>query len=206
MRPTAVVTLSLALFSSAFAQEFRATISGQVTDPSGAAISGATVDVLSVERSTTTTAVTNSAGRYIVQFLLPGSYTLSVESAGLKKYVQRGIKLEASDHLNVCVSLEIGRLSDSVTITSETPLLETETSSRASTIENRVLENIPTNGRNLYALQYALPGVIKANAYWGSMELYAYADVNGVAISGRRVGENETLVDGLVRPFLRYLV
>src|ERR1700730_12258805 len=132
----------------------------------------------------------------MLQFLLPGEYTLSVESPGFKKFVQRGIKLEAADHLSVAVHLEIGQLSDSVTITGEPPLLETETSSRASTIENRVLENIPTNGRNLYSLQYSLPGVVKANAYWGSMELYAYADVNGVAISGGRVGEDEKLVDG----------
>jgi hypothetical protein len=74
---------------------------------------------------------------------------------------------------------------------------KTETASRAATVENRVVENVPTNGRNLYSLEYTLPGVIKQSTYWGSMELWAYSDVNGVSINGGRNGVNETLVDGL---------
>jgi hypothetical protein len=190
-----------------FSQEFRASISGQITDPSGAAIAGATIKITSVERNTVSEAVSNSRGIYLVQFLLPGEYALGVESPGFKPYLQRGIKLEASDHANVNVGLEIGAQNERVTVTSEAPLLETETATRATTVENRVLENIPTNGRNLFALQYNIPGVVKSGTYWGSMELYAYGDVNGVSINGGRVGtstsgtngvgENETLIDGL---------
>ena len=181
----------------ALAQEFRASITGQVTDPSGAAIAEAKVIVTNVERNTTSEALTNSKGIYLVQFLLPGQYSLSVAASGFKTFLQRGISLEAADHVNLDVKMELGAYTDRITITGEAPLLETETATRASTVENRVLENVPTNGRNLYALQYNLPGVVKASTYWGSMELYAYSDVNGVSISGGRVGENETLVDGL---------
>ncbi|MCU1263219.1 MAG: hypothetical protein JWO80_6104 [Bryobacterales bacterium] len=185
------------LVAPIFAQEFRASVTGHVTDPSGAAIAGAKVIVTNVERNTVSDAVSNSSGIYLVQFLLPGHYTVAVESSGFKSYFRRGIALEASDHINLDIALEIGAYTDRVTITGEASLLETETASRASTVENRVLENIPTNGRNLYALQYNLPGVTKASTYWGSMELYAYSDVNGVSINGGRVGENETLVDGI---------
>lgn len=189
-------SIFLALFPAA-AQEFRASITGQVTDSSGAPIAGAKVTVTNVERSTTTDAVSNGKGIYLVQFLLPGHYIVDVDSPGFKHYVQRGISLEAADHPTIDVRLELGAHSDQVTITSEAPLLETETATRTNTVENRVLENVPTNGRNLFALQYNLPGVVKSGTYWGSMELYAYSDVNGVSISGGRVGENETLVDGL---------
>lgn len=186
-----------ALFFPVLAQEFRASIAGQVTDSTGAIVDGATVVVTSVERNTSTEATTNSAGRYLVQFLLPGHYNLSVEKPGFKKFVRPGISLEAADHVSVNVALELGELAQSVTVEAEAPLLETETASRASTIENRTLENNPTNGRNLFALQYTLPGALKTDTYWGSMELYAYADVNGVTINGGRSGQNETLVDGL---------
>src|SRR6202011_5820321 len=112
-------------------------------------------------------------GVYLVQFLLPGHYTLAVDSPGFKQYLQRGLALEASDRATVDVRLEVGAHAEQVTIMAETPLLETESAVRAATVENRVLENVPTNGRNLFAMQYTLPGVIKQSTYWGSMKLWA---------------------------------
>jgi hypothetical protein len=191
---------ALAAFSicaTVFAQEFRASVAGQVTDSSGAIVPGADVAITSVERNTSLQTTSNSAGRYVIEFLLPGRYTLTVEKPGFKKFVRAGLKLESADRLAVNVALEVGEITQSVTVTGELPLLETETASRAGTIENRVLENVPTNGRNLFTLQYSLPGVIKQSTYWGSMELWAYGDVNGVSINGGRSGENETLVDGV---------
>jgi len=156
------IAIALCLLAGpAVAQEFRASISGEVADASSAAVAGATVTVTSVERNTATVAVTNAAGRYLVQFLLPGRYTLAAEKPGFKKLLRTGISLESADHLSLDVALQVGDLTQSVSVTAEAPLLETETASRAGTIENRVLENVPTNGRNLFTLQYSLPGVIK---------------------------------------------
>jgi hypothetical protein len=193
----AFAVAALILACPALGQEFRASIAGQVTDTTGSIIPGASVVVTSLERNTASQTVTNSAGRYLVQFLLPGHYSVTAEKSGFKKSLHGGIALEAADHLALDISLEVGDLTQSVTVSTEAPLLETETASRAGTIENRVLENVPTNGRNLFSLQYTLPGVIKQSTYWGSMELWAYSDVNGVSINGGRSGENETLLDGL---------
>ncbi len=179
------------------AQEFRASITGQVMDPSGASVEGATVLVTSVDRNTSTEARTNDAGRYLVQFLLPGKYTVQVEKTGFKRFIREGIVLSSADRLGLGVRLELGAVAENVTVHAEAPVLQTETSTRTATIANRVLENIPTNGRNLYQLQYVLPGVVKASTYWGSMELYAFGNVNGVIIGGGRSGENETLLDGV---------
>ncbi len=179
------------------AQEFRASLSGEVTDPSGASIAGAVITITNIDRNTDSTEVTNALGRYVVSFLAPGSYKVAVDKPGFRKSIREGIRLSSSDKLDLDFRLEVGTLSDAVTVSGESPLLQTESASRSALIENRSIESIPTNGRNLFQLQYSLPGVIKTSTYWGSMELYASGNINGVAISGGRQGENETLIDGV---------
>ncbi|MBM3747981.1 MAG: carboxypeptidase regulatory-like domain-containing protein, partial [Acidobacteria bacterium] len=180
-----------------WSQEFRGAISGGVTDPSGAPVEGARIVVTSVERNTSVEAVSNQAGRYLVQFLLPGGYRLTAEKTGFKKFLREGIALSAADRLGLDIRLELGALAESVTVTGEAPLLQTETSSRTATVENRFVDNVPTSGRNLFQFQYTLPGVLKGSSYWGDFELYAWGNIDGVIISGGRRGENETLVDGI---------
>ncbi len=191
------VLLLCGLCGSVLAQEFKGTITGDVTDPSGAPIAGAKVTATSVERNLATETTTNAAGRYTVQSLLPGKYELVVERSGFKRFVRTDLDITSADRLGVDVKLEVGNVSESVTVSGAAPPLQTETASRTALVENRVLENVPTNGRNLYQLQYTLPGVIKNSTYWGSMELYAFGNINGVSISGGRSGENETLIDGV---------
>jgi len=183
--------------SAVLSQEFRASIAGEVTDPAGAPVVEAKIIVTSLERNVPTEAVSNAAGRYLVQFLLPGKYTLTVEKGGFKKFVREGITLTTADRVALDVRLELGALAESITVTAEAPLLQTETASRAALVENRLIENIPTSGRNLYQLQYSLPGVMKASSYWGDFELYAFGNINDVIISGGRVRTNVTLIDGV---------
>ncbi len=185
------------LVSVASGQEFRASISGDVTDPTGAPVEGARIVVTSVERNTSSETFSNAAGRHLVQFLLPGHYVVTAEKAGFKKFVREGIALAASDRLGLPIRLELGAVTESITVTGEAPLLQTETSSRTATIETRMVDNIPTSGRNLFQFQYTLPGVLKASSYWGDFELYAFGNINAVIISGGRRGENETVLDGV---------
>src|SRR3954453_1487348 len=85
--------LFLLLASPVSAQEFRAVISGEVTDPSGAAVSEAKVTAVAVERNVPYEATTSTAGRYTIRFLLPGSYTVTVEKPGFRKFVREGVAL-----------------------------------------------------------------------------------------------------------------
>ncbi|MFN7923424.1 MAG: TonB-dependent receptor [Bryobacteraceae bacterium] len=179
------------------AQDVRATITGKVADPTGAAIPDVTIRLESVERGAVTEAVSNEAGLYRFTFLLPGTYNIAVEKTGFKKFLRTGIALAAADHPAIDIALELGQTSDSVTVSGEVSLLQTETATRSATIESRAVEDIPTAGRNLYQFQYTLPGVIKSSRYMGSMELYAFGNINGVSISGGRTGENETMLDGV---------
>src|SRR5579863_5286817 len=121
LRNVLCCTVALVFSSAGMAQEFRATIGGLVTDPSGAAIAGAKVTATNLERNTTEQAVSNPTGRYFVQFLLPGAYSLSVIAPGFKQFTQRGIRLEAADHVDLDIRLEVGAQTDSVNVTGEAP-------------------------------------------------------------------------------------
>src|SRR5438093_3210142 len=90
------------------AQEERASISGQVTDPSGSAVPNATITAVSVERQTSSTANTSDTGRYQVAFLFPGRYVLTVEAPGFKKHVRENIQLAVAEKLGLDLKLEVG--------------------------------------------------------------------------------------------------
>src|SRR3954471_3709512 len=94
--------------ATVFAQEFRASISGEVKDPSGAAVEGARVVALSIDRNVPYEATTNAAGRYIIQYLLPGKYSVTVTKDGFKKFVRDGISLLSADKLPVDIVLALG--------------------------------------------------------------------------------------------------
>lgn len=182
---------------AAYAQEFRAVISGDVTDPTGSAIPGVRVIAESVERKLTYESETNSSGRYVTPFLPPGVYVLRFEKQGFKTAKRENLTLAAVDRVKVDVRLEIGAVIDSVTVQGESELLQTETALRSGTIGQKFIQDIPASGRNLFQFQYTLPGVTKTSNYWGSYELYAFGNINGVSINGGRSGENEVLIDGI---------
>ncbi len=188
-----LLVLSLALR----AQEFRANITGIVQDPSGAPVAGAKITVKDLDRNLTIATETNEAGIYLSRFLPPGAYSVAVEKAGFKRSLREDLRLQAADRLSVNVHLELGATVDSVTIRDESALLETETASRRSTIEQKFVQDVASSGRNLYQFLFTLPGVTKNSRYWGSFELYAFGNINGIMINGGRSGENETLIDGV---------
>lgn len=185
-----------ALAGSLGAQEFRATISGIVTDPAGAPVAGARVVATSVERNIPYETQTNETGLFVTRFLPPGEYRVTAERDGFKRFVRDGVRLSSVDRVRLDIQLELGALAESVTVTGEVPLLQTESASRTATIEKKFVEDIPTSGRNLFQFLFTMPGVTKTSNYWGNFELYAFGNINGVSINGGRSGENEILLDG----------
>ncbi len=178
------------------AQDFQASIGGLATDPAGAIVAGVRVRATNIERQTTYEATSNDAGLYLIRFLPPGTYNVTAEKEGFKRFVRENLRLAAVDRLDLAIRLELGAVSESVTVTGEVQALETETASRSATIERKFVEDIPVSGRNLFQFQYTLPGVTKTSRYWGSYELYAFGNINGVTINGGRSGENDVLLDG----------
>ena len=115
------------LAPSAPAQESRGTIVGRVTDQTGAAIPGANVTVTSQAMGTKQAAQTNETGAYQAAYLIPGLYTVEVESTGFKKYVQKDIEVRVNDRIELAVTMEVGGTEQSITVVGETPLLNTTT-------------------------------------------------------------------------------
>jgi len=163
-----LVVLILVLPTLVFAQEFRGTISGEVTDQSGAVIAGANITVKESHTGTVTSTVADSAGKYTIPFLLPGDYDITAEVKGFKEFIRRGIHLGAGDHPVIDIALSVGEATQSVEVTADAPLLNTENGSLGQSISTREIEELPINGRtpmiaaslSLGVVGYAQPTLI----------------------------------------------
>jgi len=149
-----------------FGQEFRATLSGRVTDPTGAVVVKATVTAVEVDSKTTYTAKTTNDGTYYIPYVLPGTYTVSVTAKGFKTAVQDNVRMFAAQGFGQNFKLEVGATSDQVTVTDAPPELETTTGSGGNLIQERELQAVPLNGQQVFTLIGTTPG---SQSYNGSM-------------------------------------
>ncbi|MBN9663223.1 MAG: carboxypeptidase regulatory-like domain-containing protein [Acidobacteria bacterium] len=191
--------LILLAAGSAFAQGYRASITGKITDPSGAAVPGATVRATDTATNIEAKATSNSEGLYVITFLLPGNYRLAVEAAGFKSSVRPGITLQVNDRMTIDVALQVGEVKDSVTVTGEGPLLTPESSSMGQVITNKTIVELPLNGRNPLALQQLVSGVIPTGQS-GNVNLTRPWDTNGVSdvsVSGAPNRGNMVTLNGV---------
>src|SRR6185503_8116745 len=140
------------------AQVTTGTIVGMVTD-AGGVVPGANVTITEVNRGTSDTFVTDSAGGYTAPFLTPGTYRVEVNVTGFKKWVREGIIVQVNQRARVDVTLEIGRLEETTTVVASTPLLRTDSSEVGTVIEERAIKELPLNGRNFATLVYLTPGI-----------------------------------------------
>jgi hypothetical protein len=198
----APVLISLiALAPSAVAQEVRASITGLVTDSSGAAVAGAQVTATRTDRNVAIETRTNEGGNYTTPFLDPGIYRVTVQLPGFKQYVRERVELQTQDRARLDVTLEVGDIAESVSVTDSISQLETETASRSQVISNKLIEQVPTQGRNPFQLAWAAGGVIKTGD-WRYLRSFDVGGTSNFSVNGGVNRENEILVDGIsnVRP------
>src|SRR5258706_8419485 len=143
----------------AAAQDNTATITGQAIDPSGAGIPGAAVSARNVQTGLERQTVTGETGNYTIPLLPVGAYELSAVKDGFKKNVQSGIVLQVDQRARVDIQLQVGAASESIQVTAEVPLTQTETSSVGAVIDNQKVVEMPLNGRQFYSLALLVPGV-----------------------------------------------
>jgi len=129
-----------------------ATLSGVVTDPSGAVLPKATLTLTSSEKSITRTFNTDEGGRYFFNQLPPSAYRLTIKAKGFETYQQNGIFLDAAETATQNVTLTIGAEAISVTVTSNVSLLNTDNSNVAAVIDAKQIVELPLNVRNVYGL------------------------------------------------------
>jgi Carboxypeptidase regulatory-like domain len=150
-----------AFFAAALtAQEYRATLTGKVVDPSGAAVPQATVVAIKSDTNSRFETRSTADGFYTIPQLPPGTYELDAEAPGFKRYVQSGITLGTNERIGQDVHLDIGSSTQSVVVQADAALVQTETASAGQVITSREVENLPVNGRSPMALAYLGFGVI----------------------------------------------
>jgi hypothetical protein len=140
------------------AQEFRATLTGQVTDPTGAAVQNAKVTATNVETGSTYTETTTSAGVYYMPYVVPGTYKVKVEAEGFKTAVQDNVLLLAGKYFGQNFKLQVGSFHETMEVTTAPPLLETENASGGTILDEKTLQNVPVNGRQVYMMIGTVPG------------------------------------------------
>ena len=145
LRHVALITILLP--AAAFCQEFRGTISGAITDPTGAAVPGAKIAVTEVHTGTKVPTVSDSAGQYTAPFLLPGDYDIDVQAQGFKGSIRKGIHVGVSDHAVIDFRMEVGEVSTAVEVTADASQLNTENATVGQTVTSREVEELPINGR-----------------------------------------------------------
>ncbi len=178
------------------AQEFRATLSGRVTDATGAVVAGAKVETRAVATGAISVTNTNGDGDYQIPFLTPGEYVITVERQGFQRAVREGVKLQVAERGVVDVTLSVGAVSESVTVAADTALVQTETADRGLSIESNRVLNTPLQGRNIFAQAWSAPGVTLTAAVQ-RLRPFDIAGSSSIAVSGGRPSGNEVLMDGV---------
>lgn len=147
--------------SPLFAQGY-GTISGTVSDPTGAMVADATVKVTQSQTGRVVSAVSNKDGAFVFPALLPSGYSLSVAAKGFQSYNQTGIVLQADQALTVHVKLQLGSAKDTVEVTGAVPQVDTTTGTLSQVIDQQSVVDIPLNGRNAASLITMVAGVVDA--------------------------------------------
>ncbi len=192
------------LAALAVGQTESARIQGTVTDANGAVVSGATIKATAVGTGREVSAVSSENGTYSVLSLLPGRYAIEVTAANFKT-VKQEITLEVAQTAPLDFTLEAGAVTETVTVTTDVPQVETATSAIGEVIQGREAVELPLNGRNVLELARLTPGVTTgvpdgfASGVRGDAETYRGRNTGGAALSvnGQRTQANHFLLDGV---------
>jgi len=170
------------------------TIRGRVTDKQGGVVVGAQVQITSKELAFDHTVQTDASGEYIVPALVAGTYTIAVSKEGFRKQLFTDLQVTLNRTLNIDVQLEVGGSTETISVTGEIPLLETQTSSSSTTITPQLISDIPLNGRNYLDLLQIVPGVLISSQ--NNPGNGTNSD-NSQSILGERGNNAGYLIDGL---------
>ena len=197
LRITGVLTLCLA--GSLFAQVPTGDITGTVTDPSGAFISGAVITISSSATGAQRTVTSNESGVYSLPGLNPGVYSMRVEAKGFKVDQRRDIDLQVGQVARIDFTMQVGNVSETVEVAGGAPILETENATIGTVIENRRIVELPLNGRNPLQLVSLTPGATTNGpaSSQGQQRMGGQRNAFALNVSGQRVEFNHYSLDGI---------
>jgi hypothetical protein len=165
VRAALVLFVAMVVFMGAVsAQEFRGTISGQVTDPTGAVVPEANVSVKEINTGTANQTKSDGAGQYVVPFLLPGQYSITVTAPGFETVTRNSITLQSQEHPIINLTLTVGETTQTVTVSDTVPLIDQANASVGQVISTESVADLPLNGRTPTTLTELSVGVITTAA------------------------------------------
>jgi predicted porin len=189
----AIVVLCFSLAPlGALAQQETATITGTVTDGTGAVVPGATVTVTNVLTNISLATQTDDRGAFVVPSLRPGEYSLTAELSGFQKTIRSGVILQVAQVARIDLTLQTGQLTEVLEVVGNSPILETQTSSRGAVIDQKQIVELPLNGRDYNQLALLSPGVLPGTPRLASVNFKGVLNVNG-----NRTFNNVFLLDGV---------
>jgi hypothetical protein len=180
----------------ASAQTVAGQISGLIADPSGAAVAGASVSVTDVDRNVTIRTTSNDSGFYLLSPLPPGRYNLRAEKTGFSAYAANAIPIATQQKAGVNITLQVGAVSESVTVSEGAALVDTTTATLSAVVENKRIIDLPLNGRNVYSLAWLTPGVFSQRPA-NSTANEGFHSIGIFTVNGGRDSSNAILMDGV---------
>ena len=212
----AIVFIGAVFLAAAAEAQYRASIQGVVTDPQGTVVSGATVTLTNHETSQTLTTTTNDSGIYNFNGLPPSQYSITAEKPGFKKKVLDNVSVIAEQANAVNIQLEVGQVTESITVSGDsTPLIDTETSNLSGTVNAREFQALPSIGRDPFQLLQLAPGAFGDGAQQaggngtsnlpsttvggtgGAEGVFKIENGGQISANGARTGENNYQIDGV---------
>lgn len=165
-----LILLITAALSQASAQATSGTITGVVRDPQGGAVPDAAVKITEVNKGVSFDTNTNDLGYYTHARVPPGAYSLKVEKAGFKTFVRENLLLSVDSTVRMDVTLTLGQVTEEVVVTAAAPIVKSERADVSTALENRLIAQLPTIGRNVANLQLLAPGAIRETGQVGLAE------------------------------------
>jgi len=176
------------------AQLYDGSLTGAVTDPSGAAVPNAKVTLTDVNKGFVFAATTDVTGRYLLRYLPPSTYKLAVEAQGFKTYMQAGIVLEVKQAATLDARLEVGSVVQTMEVTGAAPLLATQDAVNGQEVNRTYINDLPLIDRNVLDLTFLSPGI---NSYAGNAYGVINTNINNFTSNGSRNMNSDVLIDGI---------
>ncbi len=185
--------------SAARAQAVTGTILGNVVDSTGSVVPGATVTLTHTGTGFTRTVTTDSSGEYAAPSLPTGKYTVTAELSGFKKMTASNVDVGVDQRVRIDLTLQVGELTEAVTVEAASPLLQTASSELGTTVNDAQIETLPLNGRNFVNLTRTIPGVLRGipgSNIDGAGSL-AWRASASFSANGMRSRDNNFMLDGV---------
>jgi hypothetical protein len=195
-RLASVIFLLVALSNTFFAQSPQGTITGTISDAQGSRVPNATVTVLRVATNQKFTASSSGDGVYAIPSLPIGEYEVTVTVSGFSTYKQPGVVLEVGQRLRLDVALQVGEVTNTITVTDAVSRVQTEASSLGTVVERQRIENLPLNGRHVFNLVKLIPGVQPRSKGADGFAEVDNQSFSQISFNGGSVYSNQIFLDG----------